>query len=135
MHPDLSYNPLQESTELIKKVNQLTTHYWLKTKMSNGLLILAEIVCYLLAIGLVVFALLLPNGTITITEDVSSNIEVGAFVKIKEVIYLSMILKVAICVFGILKIVPAVLFRKVRKKNYVLEEVNGITGEYLEKSS
>ena len=102
--------------------------------MSNGLLILAEIVCYLLAIGLVVFALLLPNGTITITEDVSSNIEVGAFVKIKEIIYFFMILKVAIGVLGILMIVPAVLFRKVRKKNYVLEEVNGITGEFLKKT-
>lgn len=96
---------------------------------------MAEIVCYLLAIGLVVFALLLPNGTITITEKVSNNIEVGAFVKIKEFIYLSMILKVAIGVLGVLMIVPAVLFRKLRKKNNVLEEVNTICGEYLEKSS
>ncbi len=135
MHSDLSYNPLQESTEVIKKVHQLTAHYWLKTKLSNGLLILAEIVCYLLAIGLVVFAILLPNGTINVTEEISNNIEVGAFVKIKEIIYFFMILKVAIGVLGILMIVPAVLFRKVRKKNYVLEEVNGITGEYLEKSS
>lgn len=134
MHPDLTYKPLQESTEVIKRVHQLTAHYWLKTKLSNGLLILAEIVCYLLAIGLVVFAFLLPNGTITITDKVSNNIEVGAFVKIKEIIYFFMILKVAIGVLGLLMIVPAVLFRKVRKKNYVLEEVNGITGEYLKKT-
>ena len=134
MHPDLTYKPLQESTEVIKRVHQLTAHYWLKTKLSNGLLILVEIVCYLLAIGLVVFAFLLPNGTITITDKVSNNIEVGAFVNIKEVIYLSMILKIAIGVLGLFMIVPAVLFRKVRKKNYVLEEVNGITGEFLKKT-
>lgn len=133
MQPDLTYKPDPESTAVIKKVHELTAHYWLKTKLGNGLLIVAEFTFYILAIGLVVIAILMPNGAITIKEWVTNEVKFVAKVEVKDIICFFTILKVIVGVLGLLMIVPARLFRKLRKKNNVLEEVNTICGEYLEK--
>lgn len=133
MQQDLTFNMNQESVAVIKRINQLTTHYWIKTKLSNGLLILAEIACYLLAIGLVIFAILLPDGGIRVQDEMFNNVETEIIIKIKDVVYFFMILKVAIGVLGLLMFVPALLFRKLRKKNNLLEELNSISGDYLKK--
>lgn len=135
MQPDLTYKPVPESTAVIKKIHELTAHYWLKTKLGNGLLVVGEFACYFLTICLVVLAIMMPNGTITYTEEVSPNITVDTNVKVKEVIYFFTALKLVIGILGLLILIPAVLFRKVRKKNNVQEEVNTICGEYLGKVS
>lgn len=131
MQPELTNKPDQESVVVIRLVHQLTAHYWIKTKLSNGLLILAEIACYLLGVSLVIIAIVIPNGTIPIAEWVSDGNSRQVNLKMEEIISVFLILKITIGVLGILMIIPAVLFRKVRKKNYVLEEVNSITGEFL----
>ena len=133
MQPELSNKPDQESVVVIRLVHQLTSHYWLKTKLSNGLLILAEIACYLLGVSLVIIAIVTPNGTIPIADWVTNGNSRQVNLKVEEIISVFLVLKIIIGVLGILMIIPAVLFRKVRKKNYVLEEVNSITGEYLKK--
>jgi hypothetical protein len=133
MQPDLTYKPVSESTAVIKRVHELTAHYWLKTKLGNGLLIVAEVVCYLLVIGLVLVAILMPNGTIPLAKWVSNGYSRELDFKMDEIICFFTILKVIVGVLGLLMIVPARLFRKLRKKNNVLEEVNRVCGEYLEK--
>lgn len=135
MQPDLSYNPVPESTAVIKKVHELTAHYWLKTKLGNGLLIVAEVVCYLLFIGLLVVAIFIPDGTITIDVNVSDEATAATALKINRIVYFFLIVRIATVVLGLLMIIPARLFRKLRKKNNVLEEVNRVCGEYLEKVS
>ena len=133
MQPELTNNPDQESVVVIRLVHQLTAHYWLKTKLSNGLLILAEIACYLIAIGLVFVAIIIPNGKLPVTEWVTNGIKFVVTAEKDEIKFFFIVLKVTIGILGFLMIISAVLFRKVRKKNYVLEEVNSITGEYLKK--
>lgn len=135
MQPDIPYKPVPESTAVIKKVHELTAHYWLKTKLGNGMLIVAEIVCYLLVIGLVIVAILMPNGTIPLAKWVSDGNSRELDFKMDEIICFFTILKVIVGVLGLLMFVPARLFRKLRKKNNVLEEVNRVCGEYLEKVS
>lgn len=133
MQPDLTFKPVSESTAVIKKVHELTAHYWLKTKLGNGLLIVAEMICYLLFIGLLVLAIFIPNGTITIDVNVSDEATAATVIKINKIVYFFLIVRIATVVLGLLMIVPARLFRKLRKKNNVLEEVNRVCGEYLEK--
>lgn len=135
MQPDIPYKPVPESTAVIKKVHELTAHYWLKTKLGNGMLIVAEIVCYLLFIGLLVLAIFIPNGTITIDVNVSDEATAATVININKIVYFFLIVRIATVVLGLLMLVPARLFRKLRKKNNVLEEVNRVCGEYLEKVS
>jgi hypothetical protein len=134
MQPDLTNNPVPESIAVIKKVHELTAHYWLKTKLGNGLLIVAEMACYLLVIGLVMVAILMPNGTIPLAKWVSDGYSRELNFKMDEIICFFTILKVIVGVLGLLMFVPARLFRKLRKKNNVMEEVNTICGEYLGKA-
>lgn len=133
MQSDLTNKPDLESIAVIRKVHELTKHYWIKTKFNNGLLVLAEIACYLLAIGLIVVAFVISNGTIPIAEWESDGNSRQILLKIEEIASFYKVLKITIGILGILVIIPAMLFRKVRRKNYVLEEVNSVCGEYLEK--
>jgi hypothetical protein len=125
----------KEAIEVIQKVNKATTHTWLFTKMSNGLWLLLEILCYLLLVGLVLFAIFLPSGEIHESLALSESVTVDTNVKVKEIIEIFVILKGIIVVLGLLMIFPASLFRKLRRKNNLLEDLNDVSGKFLEKHS
>jgi len=83
---------------------------------------------------LIVVAFVISNGTISIAEWKSYGNSRQIILKIEEVVSFYKVLKITIGILGILMIIPAILFRKVRKKRYILEEVNTLTGEFLKKS-
>lgn len=122
-----------EAIEVIQKVDETTAHTWIFTKMGNSILLLLEIICYFLLIGLVLFAIKLPSGELNGSQELSDSITVDTSIKIKEILTFFQILKLMIIVLGLLMIVPAILFRKLRKKNNLLEKVNDISGKFLKK--
>lgn len=122
-----------EAIEVIQKVDETTSHTWIFTKMGNSILLLLEIICYSLLIGLVLFAIKLPSGELNGSQELSDSITVDTSIKIKEILTFFQILKLMIIVLGLLMIVPAILFRKLRKKNNLLEKVNDISGKFLKK--
>lgn len=122
-----------EAIEVIQKVDETTAHTWIFTKMGNSILLLLEIICYSLLIGLVLFAIKLPSGELNGSQELSDSITVDTSIKIKEILTFFQILKLMIIVLGLLMIVPAILFRKLRKKNNLLEKVNDISGKFLKK--
>jgi hypothetical protein len=133
MEKNFYSNIEHEAIVVIQKVNKTTSHTWLFTKMNNGIWLFLEIICYLLLIGLVLFALFLPSGEIYGSQEISESVTVDTRVNVKEIVEFFVILKGMIVVLGLLMIVPAILFRKLRKKNNLLEELNNVSSKFLEK--
>lgn len=120
-----------DSIRIIKEVNQRTTYTWIFTKMGNSIWFLLEFICYFLLLGLVIFALYLPSGQIIESQQVAENITVETNVQVKEIIEFFVILKLLVGILGLFMLVPARLFRKLRKNNNLLKELNDITGKFL----
>ncbi len=121
----------QEAVSVIQQVNQKTKHTWLFTKFGNTLLFLAEWLCYLLLIGLIAFAIYLPSGELNETQQLADNVTVSTTVQVKEIMQFFVILKGLVVFLGLLMVMPALLFRNIRKKNNLLEELNDVTGQFL----
>ena len=76
---------------------------------------------------------MLPSGELSASNDLADNVHVKTSVKVDEIIWFFNALKVLIFILGVLMIVPARLFRQVRKKNNLLEDINDTTATFLEK--
>ncbi len=129
MPPETHITP--DAIAVITQINQKTKHVWLFTKMGNGLLIFLELSCYLLMISLILYSFYMPTGEVLANRETTDNLTVDTTLKFKEIIDFFMLLKIGITLLGLLMLVPALLFRKVRKKNNLLEEINGITAGFL----
>lgn len=110
----------------LRRIQALTSHTWIFSRLNNTLMLSLEYCCYLLLIGLVAFAIYLPDGSLNESQQVSENIRVDSSIKVQEIIEFFIILRLMIGALGLLMLVPAYLFRQVRKKNYKLEEVHDI---------
>jgi hypothetical protein len=123
-----------DAVNIITLVNTKTKHNWVASKLGNTVWITLEFACYIMLLALFALALYLPNGEIKEIIKVEDNITAETTLKIKELVQFFLALKIIIVVFGILMLVPATLFRKIRKKNNLLEELNDISGKFLKDS-
>lgn len=132
MEPNTKLSTEQGAIEVIKHVNKITAHTWLVTKMGNSIWYILQVLCYLISIGLILFAISLPSGGFTESTTITEHVTVEANVKVDELLALFTVLKLLLVFLGVLMLVPAALFKKIRKKNNVLEEVNNVTSKFIE---
>ena len=119
--------------EIIQELNQKTSQHWLMTHVGNTMLILFEVTCYLFFVGLLLFAVFMPSGEIINSLKLSESVNVKLNVQIEEMVTLFRIIKALIVVLSLLTLIPAILFRKLRKKNKQLRDINTITAHFIKR--
>jgi hypothetical protein len=123
--------PQSDATQAMQTIKEKTSHTWIFSRMGNLFLWLFEIACYLSVVIIVYIAIRLPDGSLSIPVQMNEADRVNIMVeegRLKEIMQL---VKTVVGLLGFLMLIPGVLFRKVRKKNNLLEEVNGISVAYL----
>ncbi|MBS1635329.1 MAG: hypothetical protein JST26_05355 [Bacteroidetes bacterium] len=123
--------PEADASRVINQIRVMTDHSWLVTRLRNTFLILSEIACYLGMILLIFFSIWLPNSSLTGSEQLNSHVNVNISIEIVEMVNFFLVLKILIGILGALLIIPAILFRKIRKKNNTLEEIHDLATSYV----
>lgn len=130
-----TFTPEQEALLILQDINKETSHTWIATKLGNTFLFLGEWFCYLMILVFIVLALKIPSGEIAVDQTVSEGVTVQTSVEVDSLKQLAGLAKALVIFAGLTMILPAVLFRKVRKKNNKLEKVYNLTNDYLKKQA
>lgn len=130
-----TFTPEQEAIMVIQEINKETSHTWLVTKLGNSILFLGEIFFYILLLGFVFGAFIMPSGEIPVNEQVNNGVTVSSSIQIDGILKAVAFLKGVVIFAGLTMMIPAFLFRKIRKKNNKLEKVYNLTNEYLKKQT
>jgi Trk-type K+ transport system membrane component len=124
-------NREKDAIDILFHIDTKTDHYLIVSKFGNTLLLLFEILCYLIFIGIIVTLILVGNGEIKETVALDENLHGELILRIEEVIKFVFYLKIAIGLISSLLFIPAYLLRKLRKKNNDLEEIHSQTNNFL----
>lgn len=129
-HQPQERNLLKDATLVIRKVKEKTEHTWVFTKFVNAVFFLLELFCYATLISMVIFAIYLPSGEFIFSVLVDKHSTISAGLTIPQLVTIFNTMKGLILFLGLMMLLPAILFRRLRKRNHILEELNSLTEKF-----
>lgn len=131
MEATLDSKRQSDAVSVIKQINTITDHNWIFTKFSNSIWWILEIFCYVMIIILLAIIFYLPSGEIFASQQISESVSVETKLTFSQLVTFFWILKLTLFILGIMTFLMSRIFKRIRKRKNLLEEINNLSGKFL----
>ena len=121
-----------DAEKVVQNVEQVSSRSAFVSSIGNGILFLLEVICFVVLIGMIAVAIWLPGGSLTNdTIILNTRISLSNNMTVDDLIRFYNTLKIIVVVLGLLLLIPALLFHRIRMKNRLINQIHSICTDYL----